>query len=193
MLTKMLPDHQPSLLIFGYGSLIWNPGFEFYDSRKAYAIGFARRMYQGNTFHRGNLKQPGRVATIIPVVDEVTSGIVFRVVGKKQIKNALDHLVEREIENGYKFVTLPVEYTENGQQVVALTCIAEQKNEYFLGPASISVMAKQIATARGKAGPNYEYVLKLAEHVRKLFPEDNDNHLFELETRLRQAIPVMAA
>ena len=115
--------------------------------------------------------QPGRVATIIPVVDEVTSGIVFRVVGKKQIKNALDHLVEREvqqsnevlengnclqIENGYKFVTLPVEYTENGQQVVALTCIAEQKNEYFLGPASISVMAKQIATARGKAGPNYE-------------------------------------
>lgn len=53
----MLPDHQPSLLIFGYGSLIWNPGFEFYDSRKAYAIGFARRMYQGNTFHRGNLKQ----------------------------------------------------------------------------------------------------------------------------------------
>lgn len=61
-----------------------------------------------------------------------------------------------QIENGYKFVTLPVEYAENGQQVVALTCIAEQQNEYFLGPASISVMAKQIATARGKAGPNYE-------------------------------------
>ena len=39
----------------------------------------------------------------------------------------------------------------------------------------------------------FRYVLKLAEHVRKLFPEDNDNHLFELETRLRQAIPVMAA
>ena len=45
-----------SLWIFGYGSLIWNPGFAFSTSRKAYAIGWARRMYQGNTYHRGDEK-----------------------------------------------------------------------------------------------------------------------------------------
>lgn len=43
-----------SLWIFGYGSLIWNPGFEYNKSHKAYAVGFARRMYQGNAYHRGD-------------------------------------------------------------------------------------------------------------------------------------------
>ncbi|KAK5967067.1 Gamma-glutamylcyclotransferase [Trichostrongylus colubriformis] len=171
---------------FGYGSLIWNPGFTYAHKEKAYAHGFARRMYQGNTYHRGDRQQPGRVATLVQDDDSIATGVVFEVIGEENIREAFVHLWEREINNGYDFVRIPVEIAESGDVINAWTCIARLDNEFYLGDADIEQMAAEIRRARGCAGPNFEYVLKLAEHVRLLFPDDEDEHLFELESRIRR-------
>nr|CAD7193957.1 unnamed protein product [Timema douglasi] len=41
------------LWVFGYGSLCWNPGFEFRKSVTGYIKGFIRKFWQGNATHRG--------------------------------------------------------------------------------------------------------------------------------------------
>ncbi|CAI5453577.1 unnamed protein product [Caenorhabditis angaria] len=176
-----------SLYIFGYGSLIWNPGFNFNASRKAYAIGWVRRMYQGNTYHRGDQNLPGRVATLIQDSHSATNGIVFRVDGTAAIHKTLRYLEERECDNGYVFRMVPIRVESSSRIIMALTCVADMKNELYLGPDDVRKMAHEITKAKGCAGPNCEYVLKLAENVRRLFPDDEDEHLYQLEHHIKIA------
>lgn len=136
-----------------------------------------------------------------------TYGLVFKVTGRRNVFDALEHLYEREIENGYTFQIVTVECLETGEVSQALTCIAFEQNTWFLGPPGNPSdfsdsdgeiekidesecqeekqmqrrMALEIAMAHGKAGPNYEYLLKLAESMRKLFPHAVDEELFQLE------------
>lgn len=57
-----------SLWVFGYGSLCWNPGFEYQQSITGYVRGFSRRFWQGNTTHRGTedkVRSPGPTCLLI--------------------------------------------------------------------------------------------------------------------------------
>lgn len=42
-----------ALWVFGYGSLCWNPGFEYDQAYTGYIKGFSRKFWQGNVTHRG--------------------------------------------------------------------------------------------------------------------------------------------
>jgi cation transport protein ChaC len=189
---------KPSLWIFGYGSLIWNPGFEYDREAKARLRGYSRRFYMANTTYRGTVDQPGRVVTLVPDRQEDTYGLAFKVSGWQQLAAALDHLHVREIMSGYVFRVVQVQLTENGKSVPALTCMATEDNDLFLAPElseegeeeCLEEMARQIANARGKGGPNHEYLSKLADSMRSLFPDTLDRHLFRLETLMLQFLDV---
>jgi len=191
-LVKSEDSQKPSIWIFGYGSLIWNPGFEYEHQMKARLRGYSRRFYQGNTTYRGTVDQPGRVVTIVE--DEETSdtyGLAFKVQGWSQVVAALDHLHFREIQSGYVFRAGTIESLDNGKCVQALTVIALKDNALFMEPSAddhvyVKRMAYQIATASGKGGPNHEYLTKLADCMRNLFPQAWDEHLFQLETYMLQ-------
>lgn len=185
------------LWVFGYGSILWNPGFACDDQLVGYVEGYVRRFWQGNTTHRGTPRSPGRVATLVKQSEGRTWGIAYHLLGSSQIKSALDHLGLREcILGGYvcqivSFTRRPSSHsTTNGtsDEIPALTFIASPSNSLYLGPVDLDDLARQVAACCGNSGTNTEYVIRLADFVHANIPEDDDSHLFLLEKKIRKRL-----
>ncbi|XP_068619629.1 putative glutathione-specific gamma-glutamylcyclotransferase 2 [Battus philenor] len=182
--------------VFGYGSLCWNPGFDYQQSVTGYVKGFSRRFWQGNTTHRGTESKPGRVATLIEDNEGITWGKAFLIAAENHA--ALPYLSTRECQlGGYKTYTvnfhprqsLYISSSSNGHasdKKDALLYIALPENRHWLGAAPLPDIAKQILECQGSSGSNAEYLLKLADFMRDEIPEALDEHLFSLERLVRK-------
>lgn len=176
--------------VFGYGSLCWNPGFEYQQSLTGYVKGFSRRFWQGNTTHRGTEDKPGRVATLIEDKEGITWGKAFLVAAENSV--ALPYLTKRECKlGGYKtcvvnFHPTPFLPATRADKKDALLYIALPENKHWLGSAPLPDIAKQILECRGPSGSNVEYLPRLADFMREEIPEALDDHLFSLERLVRK-------
>ncbi|KAL7751126.1 hypothetical protein RI367_003328 [Sorochytrium milnesiophthora] len=153
--------------------------------------------------HRGVPGAPGRVVTLIPFSewqtmqddhrapeDCVTWGVAYRI-ADEDVEQVKAHLDYRE-KDGYSVHHVDVYPSLTASTPVvrnALCYIGTTHNESFLGYASESDLARQIATAVGPSGPNSEYLLRLAECMRQMAPHAVDTHLFALEARVRALLP----
>ena len=158
-----------SLWIFGYGSLLFRPGFPFQERRAARVHGFERRLDQGSPDHRGTPERLGRVATLRRTEGASCTGAVYRVADadREAVLTALDI---RE-QGGYERLELTAELIEGGE-VKAVTWVASPGNAYHLGPAPLGEMAAQIRSAVGPSGSNLDYVVALDKALRGLGCED---------------------
>ncbi|XP_066593825.1 glutathione-specific gamma-glutamylcyclotransferase 1 [Prorops nasuta] len=181
-----MANEDSGLWIFGYGSLCWNPGFQYKRSVLGYIKGFKRRFWQGNITHRGSFERPGRVATLVEDRGKKVYGRAFLL----KDTGAIPYLNNRECSLGGYLLTYTNFYSrdDSGQSLPALIYIATEKNQFWLGEAPLHCMANQIIECSGTSGHNVEYLLRLAEFMHRNFPGVIDDHLFDLELLVRSAI-----
>ncbi|XP_030308104.1 glutathione-specific gamma-glutamylcyclotransferase 1 [Calypte anna] len=186
-------DLTPPVWIFGYGSLVWRPGFEFTSRKVGFIRGYSRRFWQGDTFHRGNERMPGRVVTLQEDCGACTWGVAYEVCGE-QIPASLQYLNMREaVLGGYdtKLVKFHPQEKDAEEPILALVYIATPQNPSYLGPASEEDIAAQIIVSSGCAGHNIEYLLRLADFMRYFCPQAEDKHLFSIEEALISILPCL--
>ncbi|XP_004082638.2 glutathione-specific gamma-glutamylcyclotransferase 1 [Oryzias latipes] len=182
MKTRDSKQEKGSLWIFGYGSLVWKPGFRFRKSKVGHIKGYKRRFWHGDDFHRGDKDKPGRVVTLVADDEACTWGVAYEV-SESQIEETLQYLNIREVVFG-GYTTEMVEFIpkENNQDtLLALVYIATSDNPIYLGPASDKEIAAQISICRGNTGHNTEYLQRLVEFMRLYCPDVEDEHLFSIE------------
>lgn len=156
------------LWLFGYGSLMWRPDFDYVERVLGYVDGWARRFWQGSTDHRGVPGAPGRVVTLVEMTGERCWGLAFRVApsDEERVLALLDH---RE-KGGYlrhetRFVC---DDDDRADDLRVLFYVAPPGNVNYLGEASLEKIAEEVRESTGPSGHNVDYVLNLARELERL-------------------------
>lgn len=161
------------LWVFGYGSLVWNPGFEHEDRVLATLPGYARTFCMRSIHHRGTDERPGLVLALDRTLGAACRGVAFRVPSARA-GATLDYLRERElISSAYLEERHPVTL-DHGPTVEAVTYVVDTAHVQYCGGLPLETQAQIIAQAVGGRGPNTEYLYNTAAHLTELGIEDAD-------------------
>lgn len=168
--------------IFGYGSLIWRPGFAYHSRTVATVKGYERRFWQASHDHRGTPELPGRVVTLVPVVHGFCAGMLYTL-DSESVSSILSALDERE-QDGYSRAEVIVSL-EDGRTLSALTWIADESNPSWRGGESLADVANKIANRSGPSGSNLDYLNNLHDALVGL--GIRDLHIAQLVQSVRKA------
>lgn len=161
------------LWVFGYGSLIWQPGFAHDAAEVARLDGYARSFCMWSIHHRGTPERPGLVLALDACPGGHCTGLAFRVARGAE-DETLAALRERElISSAYLERVLPVTLT-NGRQVRAVAYVVDRDHAQYCGGLAPDRQAEVIARAAGGRGPNREYLENTVRHLAQIGIGDPD-------------------
>lgn len=159
--------------IFGYGSLIWDPGFVPAETRRARLSGYARSFCLRSIQHRGTQAQPGLVLGLDEDPAAECWGVALRV-AEADHDEVLAYLRARElVTDAYREAVLPLAL-EGGGQVEALAYVMRRDHWQYAGGLALAQQARMIATAVGGRGPNADYLFNTAEHLAEIGLPDTE-------------------
>ena len=151
-------DHSgEDVWIFGYGSLIWNPSFEFDMRKRAYLFGYHRRFCLQTTITRGSPEKPGLVLGLDR--GGSTKGIIFRMPASIAAKEC-DVIWKREMLSGAYAPSWVKVRTQDGEVLKAITFVIRRDHPSFAARRTESQCVKMIAEASGIVGSNSDYLFK---------------------------------
>jgi cation transport protein ChaC len=149
--------------IFGYGSLMWRPGFDYLDRRAAILHGRRRAFCIYSVHHRGAPERPGLVLGLAP--GGSVRGVAYRVAAKHW-PQTYAYLRERE-QPTETYVEAPATVRLSGGGTASvLTFLSDTQHAQWAGDLTLEQQAQLIAGASGLSGRNIDYLRDLVEHLR---------------------------
>lgn len=177
------------LWVFGYGSLMWDPGVRFEEVRRACVSGYARRFILKDIYGgRGTVDAPG----LMVAMDKGgrCEGLAFRISGAN-LDEETEVLWRRErIGPAYKPVF--VEAVAANTRFTALTFVADHEAELIDATLSRAHQIEYCATGTGFMGSSLEYLKNINRQFAALGIQDDEVSALLRETeayRNPQATP----
>lgn len=176
-------DASAGFWVFGYGSLMWNPGFAVAERVLADLNGYHRAFCMASIVYRGTPEDPGLVLALDPRAGAACSGLAMRV-APADGPEALAYLRDRELVSSAYREAREVLQLEDGRVVEGLCYVMDTGHDQYRGNLSLSDQAQIISRAAGPAGSNREYLINTVQSLRQLGLEDAE--LFALHEQVRQ-------
>lgn len=161
-----------TLWVFGYGSLLWNPGFVVAEQCHARLGDYARSFCMRSIHHRGTEDAPGLVLALDAQQGAFCDGLALRAAPGTE-EQTVAYLRERElVSSAYLERWLEIDLTD-GRRATALVYVIDPDHVQYC-TLSLEEQAQIIARAHGGRGPNTEYLYNTADHLEELGVPDPD-------------------
>jgi len=157
--------------VFGYGSLMWRPGFPYVNRLNARLFGMHRSLCIYSHVHRGTAQRPGLVLGL----DRGGScrGIAYQV-APEEIDRTISYLRAREqTTKVYHEVIRSIQIHDKKDRVVqALFYIVDRQHGQYAGRLSLDTQIELVTQGIGKSGANPEYLQNSVEHLKEMGVRD---------------------
>ena len=170
-----------SLWVFGYGSLLWDPGFTPVRQVKACLYDYHRSFCMLSIHHRGTEENPGLVLALDHAAGAQCTGMAFEV-APDEAEDVLAQLRERELISSAYYEDIVTVKDADGTAIEAVTYIVEREHQQYC-QFPLEKQAQMIADAVGGRGPNTEYLFNTVRLLKELNIRDDD--LDWLDARVR--------
>jgi len=153
------------LWVFGYGSLMWSPGFSYIQKARGRIHGYHRALCILSTRYRGTKRKPGLVMGLCR--GGSCWGMAYRVHADR-VRRALARLWQREMPRRvYAPRLLQVQIAE-GRQVRALAFLADPTHPAYVRELDLHGRARLVAQGIGQRGTAVDYIRNTLQHMREL-------------------------
>jgi len=158
--------------VFGYGSLMWDPGFHHAEAHPALLYGYHRRFCVYSHRYRGTPRRPGLVLGLDR--GGACRGIVYRV-PRRHARAVLVYLWDREIRGGvYIMRKLRVRLAQG--TVEAYAFVVDRGHRGYAGELPPRETARLILQGAGVRGLCVHYLENTVRHLEELGIDDGPLH-----------------
>lgn len=190
----MTAEHETgNLWVFGYGSLMWRPGFAYVERVSARLIGLHRALCVYSFVHRGTPKRPGLVLGLDR--GGMCRGIGYRVAAAARVK-AITYLRGREqVTSVYLETMRQIELEDEARRRVRALCyIVDRSHVQYAGRLTLAESLHHIRQGHGRSGANRDYVLETVQALEALGYREGELHRLaeHLRTGVGHQAPAVA-
>jgi cation transport protein ChaC len=153
--------------VFGYGSLMWRPGFAHRSATPALLRGAHRSLCVYSHVHRGTRERPGLVLGLDR--GGACRGIAFHVAGADR-EAVIGYLRDRELVTSvYREVWREIVLLDESRRTVrALAFVVDRGHKQYAGVLPRDDVLAHVVAGHGRSGANTDYVLNTVRHLRSL-------------------------
>ena len=172
------PDKQKNseLWVFGYGSLMWRPGFDHLERIPARLRGLHRALCVFSHVHRGTAERPGLVFGLDR--GGMCRGIAYRIAGPARSKTIAYLRGREQVTSVYRESMRRIELEDGSRrQIDALCYLVDRGHAQYAGRLTLAERVHYVRQGHGQSGNNRDYVLDAVRALEALGYRETDLHL----------------
>ncbi len=164
------------LWVFGYGSLMWRPGFDFLERTEARLVGAHRALCVYSFVHRGTPERPGLVLGLD--LGGACRGVAYRVAAARRAET-IAYLRRREqVTMVYRECVRPIWLKcEPMRRVPALCYMVDRSHAQYAGRLTLDQQLHHVRQGHGQSGANRDYVVSTVAALEALGLCETELHL----------------